>query len=395
MKSDFDIVLKNYNSVTSDIVDSSEMYYKAIVDNVPAHIQNIVGNGYLVKGSCGQGNKALNPWVCIFDTRITRTATYGLYIVYLFRSDMTGFYLALSQGITTFERRFGRDRYNVAEKVSAYFQRKITDDYFSKERIDLRSPVGSLGYGYESTTILSKFYPSDAYDDATLHSDLEKMLEIYKNVADNMGDNAYDSVVDNVYYNQKDEFVSSKVAIREIKGTVDKPGEEETVNELTLVDTLEPKKKTYRNLFSRAPRKVDYLKKAERDAKIGLKGEELVLDYERKRLEAAGRSDLLDKIMWVAEDDDSLGYDIQSFDFDDNGDIREIHIEVKTTKSELNNPFFITYNELKALDDDPDNYRIYRVSIKKGVPTVYVIRGTELKERFSLAPYNYLASLEG
>lgn len=56
----------------------------------PAYIQDIVGGGYLVKGSCGQGNKAMNPWVCIFDTRVTNTATYGIYIVYLFRSDMTG-----------------------------------------------------------------------------------------------------------------------------------------------------------------------------------------------------------------------------------------------------------------------------------------------------------------
>ena len=394
MKSDFDIILQTYNTAPGGVIDNSEPYHKAVIDDIPTYIQNLVGDRYLVKGSCGQGNKAANPWICILDTRVTRTATYGLYVVYLFRSDMTGFYLALSQGITTFEERFGKDRYDVTRKVSARFKRDIADDYFSKAAIDLRSQKGSLGYGYEATTILSKFYPADNYNDEILRSDLEKMLKIYKDIVDNMGDHTYESIMDNVYNNQKDEFVKSDVAIRDIDAAVNGP-EEEVAGELILVDTLEPRKKVYRNITTKAPKKIDYFKKAARDAKIGLTGERLVLNYERKRLAKAGRPDLVDSISWVAEENDFLGYDISSFDFDDAGNAHEIHIEVKTTKSKLNDPFFITEAELKAMHANPDNYRIYRVSLGKDRSTVYIIAGSDFKDSFRLTSHNYLAMFKG
>ena len=42
----------------------------------------IVSSGpYLITGSVGQGNWAMIPWVCIFDRKITNTATKGIYIV--------------------------------------------------------------------------------------------------------------------------------------------------------------------------------------------------------------------------------------------------------------------------------------------------------------------------
>ena len=37
------------------------------------------------------------------DKNITQSTQYGLYMVYLFKRDMTGFYLSLNQGITFFE----------------------------------------------------------------------------------------------------------------------------------------------------------------------------------------------------------------------------------------------------------------------------------------------------
>ena len=58
---------------------------------------------FYIKGSMGQGNKTLYPWVAIMNRNVTTTTQKGLYIVYLFKKDMSGFYITLAQGITNFE----------------------------------------------------------------------------------------------------------------------------------------------------------------------------------------------------------------------------------------------------------------------------------------------------
>jgi 5-methylcytosine-specific restriction enzyme A len=56
---------------------------------------------YLIEGSAGQGQWAEVPWVAFFDWLITNTARQGFYIVHLFRSDLSGVYLYLNQGVTS------------------------------------------------------------------------------------------------------------------------------------------------------------------------------------------------------------------------------------------------------------------------------------------------------
>jgi len=56
---------------------------------------------YHIEGSAEQGQWAELPWVAVFDRLITNTARQGFYIVYLFRSDLSGVYLYLNQGVTS------------------------------------------------------------------------------------------------------------------------------------------------------------------------------------------------------------------------------------------------------------------------------------------------------
>ena len=56
---------------------------------------------YLIEGSAGQGQWAEVPWAAVFDRLITNTARQGFYIVYLFRSDLSGVYQYLNQGVTS------------------------------------------------------------------------------------------------------------------------------------------------------------------------------------------------------------------------------------------------------------------------------------------------------
>ena len=90
---------------------------------------------------------------------------------------------------------------------------------------------------------------------------------------------------------------------------------------------------------------------AEERERVGLAGEQHVLEVERAKLRDAGRDDLAKRVTHVACDDSASGYDIRSFDPSGN----ERHIEVKTTRlTQQNDPgFFITANEYSVAEDDP------------------------------------------
>jgi hypothetical protein len=75
----------------------------------------------------------------------------------------------------------------------------------------------------------------------------------------------------------------------------------------------------------------------------GRLGERLSLKFERERLNAAGRNDLVPH--WVSIDDNSLGYDIASFEVDATSSPR--FIEVKASNASPPQ-FFVTRNEWHA-----------------------------------------------
>ena len=135
MEENLNIFLSTYQKDKSTTVDSSKEYYQAI-KNVKNQFQSIINNeNYLVKFSCGNANKAEIPWLCIFNTAITTSAQEGIYIAYLFKKDMSGFYLTLNQGITSFKNNYKEKKYEYAKKVADYFKTLITTNYFSKGNI--------------------------------------------------------------------------------------------------------------------------------------------------------------------------------------------------------------------------------------------------------------------
>lgn len=104
--------------------------------------------------------------------------------------------------------------------------------------------------------------------------------------------------------------------------------------------------------------KIDFLKKAKNDQILGLEGELFVVAYEQIFLESLGRKDLSEKVEHKSvTEGDGLGFDILSFDKKGNPK----HIEVKTTKGNVYNEFYMSRNELKFLELHPTTYYIYRV----------------------------------
>jgi hypothetical protein len=90
----------------------------------------------------------------------------------------------------------------------------------------------------------------------------------------------------------------------------------------------------------------------------GRRGEEFVVEFERKRLHDGGRRDLVQRIEWTAQvRGDGAGYDVQSFNADGTSRL----IEVKTTGLGKYFPFNVTVSEVRCSQARPDEFHLYRV----------------------------------
>ena len=93
--------------------------------------------------------------------------------------------------------------------------------------------------------------------------------------------------------------------------------------------------------------------------RMELAGESLVIEYERRMLEKAGRRDLADKVTQALESAGSHpGYDVLSFDPETGA---EIPISVKTTAGDARTPFFLSTAELDCIERARGKYRVYRI----------------------------------
>lgn len=127
--------------------------------------------------------------------------------------------------------------------------------------------------------------------------------------------------------------------------------------ELNELDNMEPNEQI-KAIYFRA------------DKETGEKGEEYVFQKEKERLTMEGRVDLAEKVQNASSE--NRGYDILSYNIDGS----ERCIEVKSTKGDIETPFWFTRNELKCSQLNKEKYYIYRVVIKKTPEIVYTINGS-------------------
>jgi 5-methylcytosine-specific restriction protein A len=155
---------------------------------VPAAVRRQMSADYgdlIIKGSAGQGVWAAIPWVAFFDPLETTSATYGLYVVYLFSADMERLYLSLNQGTTAVYHEFG-PRYGrqvLRSRADLMFNRvkEHTKAGMARE-IDLASD-GSLALGYEAGHAIGYVYDLAAIpSDIVLAADLDQVLKLYRHL---------------------------------------------------------------------------------------------------------------------------------------------------------------------------------------------------------------------
>lgn len=110
--------------------------------------------------------------------------------------------------------------------------------------------------------------------------------------------------------------------------------------------------------YHKSPIKINYLEKEQNNHKLGLFGEELVMNYEKWHLTELGKTNLADNVRWVSRDEgDGLGFDILSRNL--NG--TDKYIEVKTTRLGKETPFYFSENELTFSNKNSKNFHLYRL----------------------------------
>lgn len=389
--------MKEY-SINNDELVSSEMRYYKLLELITNNIRNMLSDDYLVKGSCGQGRKSECPWICIFNKNITKSAKEGIYCAILFKSDMSGFYLSLCLGMESFKEKFKFEWENNLTKVANYFRSKIVNKDFNLNSIDLKVNKNTRGYGYEVSNVIAKYYDI-SLNNIELEKGIKDLIDIYSDICNIIIGTSYSEIIDNILSNTSTSLINIASATEEIEQAILKEVNSEeaeivTLREIEIPNTHKKSVTKYVEMQNKKIKKKDYLGSAKKQMKTGLRGEQLVIEYEKQKMIDNNREDLIDKINWVSEIDDSRGYDIESFDFDKQGKEYRIYIEVKTTENNEKNAFMITANELNALRKNSDKYWIYRVGKLKNEPVFFKINGEEFDNIISLKGYTYYAEIK-
>ncbi|PSF13265.1 hypothetical protein C7H09_01215 [Marinobacter fuscus] len=135
-------------------------------------------------------------------------------------------------------------------------------------------------------------------------------------------------------------------------------------------------------------KRIDFGEQERRNRLLGERAEEFVLQLEKQRLSALGRSDLAAEVEWSSKArGDGLGFDIRSFDGVKD---EERFLEVKATQSGKYQPFFISENERSFSNDFAEAFRLYRVYQFGTVPRLFILPGA-IERHVSLLPKSYQA----
>lgn len=134
-----------------------------------------------VRWSVGQGNWATIPWVALLDPDVTDRVSRGVYVIFLFRADLSGVYLTLNQGTTEMGSGAGvADELRArAHALRAACGALPKHGFLLDHSIALRSTT-AIARGYEHATVAHKLYEvGKVPGDDRIKADLAVVCEAY------------------------------------------------------------------------------------------------------------------------------------------------------------------------------------------------------------------------
>ena len=184
-------ILSEYKEAFDDIW-SKKIFTNPLLDYFNNDLKKIVSSEVaeksmqlLVDSSTGVGRTATTPWIAILDGRITKKASKGTYIVYLFNKDDRTLYLTLEQSITEAKERatnFGNKGRALTEKTKQILEdeKKRVLNLIDVGKFETDNKISTGKEDFNITAIAYRKYEMNSLpDDAVLRDDLYQMIEIY------------------------------------------------------------------------------------------------------------------------------------------------------------------------------------------------------------------------
>lgn len=136
------------------------------------------------------------------------------------------------------------------------------------------------------------------------------------------------------------------------------------------------------------PRYFNFAEREVINRRLGKRGEEFVLQFEKNRLSLLNREDLAKEVEWTSDErGDGAGYDIRSFNPESE---KELFIEVKTSTGGKYQPFYISENEVAFSKEYAQSYSLYRVFNFKRGPKLFMLPG-DINQNAQLVVNSYKA----
>lgn len=138
-------------------------------------------------------------------------------------------------------------------------------------------------------------------------------------------------------------------------------------------------------------KKPDYIAEELAKTKQGELNEKTIYERELKRIMELEAKEEVERMKeFFKSKNDSEGYDILSFEQQEDGTLKEIYIEVKSTKGNEGTPIDITDNELEFAQEHIEQYYLYRIyNSAKKTKTLKIVTGKELIENYIFVPSSY------
>ena len=350
--------------VSQIVTNSNDPIHAVIKEDLPEQLakfnnQRKVSNKLLYKGSPGEGQKNLAPWIATFHSDVTISAKRGFYLVYLYSGDLKNLYLSVAFGVTKFEEIFGRGKKSFAAMRSAASNKRnysegllnqnigerLMGQLISSEINVARGHNNFLHKAYGDGTIYSIEYDLDELPSSEiLEEDYQQLLNLYISMASDLS-------------SPDDEELAVNEAIKEEK-------KELTISNFKVRDARKISKRSGSGT-------TEGRRRSKKSHIVGNEGEELIFNYEKKKIEELGLFDK--KVIWCAQnpEDRKPGYDILSF----NEKGEEVFIEVKATEGKKITSVNLTFNEWKVATDSRyrERYFIYLVFEALTKPRIEVI----------------------
>ncbi|MEZ4776308.1 MAG: DUF3883 domain-containing protein [Bacteroidia bacterium] len=285
---------------------------------------------------------------------------YGIFIA-IISSTYQKVYKFLRNRTTTFKRF--KELESTCKPLEIALKRQI-ESYIKNESSELlqrtKDPLfreSSKATFIENYSFLKEVYGKIGYV-PDLFLFLEKSKSIIKGFyVEETNDNKFDLEKENQILNQ---IKSSKNSLRKKPNKILTPIHRarkqiiKNAQKITKRKNLQMKERRIRI----QPQKINWEELNRHKNNIGLVGEELVLLNEKNKLIELEMYEYLLKLEHVSKTKgDGLGYDIISFDEEEN----QIFIEVKATTNNLLSDIFFTSNELRQMDELGEYYYLYRV----------------------------------